>query len=314
MKTDIDELTSDLPEGGDPLTYYHELDDTLYSVTSDTFIGQVYSLADLESIADAVDDDAGGYPQLSAEHLVQSDPDLIFLADAECCQQSAETLAARPGFADLTAIKEGNVVELDEDIASRWGPRVVDLLETIIDAVRSSGVAAMAVAERALGGTASSILPARARIAWQWWLAGRRRRRRRGGRRDRVRRGRHLTARGRCGDARPHARCRHRLRPDRARGGDRVGDPVPARDPGAPRGGDAVRRRARRTRARSATRSPTRGCSELRRAPGSASRSRSSPAPPLGRRRCGSRSRRSSARSAPSRSRTHSVPPAAARA
>jgi iron complex transport system substrate-binding protein len=134
MKADIDELTSDLPEG-DRLTYYHELDDTLYSVTSDTFIGQVYALAKLENIADAVGGDSGGYPQLSAEHIVQSDPDLIFLADVECCQQSAETLAKRAGFADLTAIKEGNVVELDDDIASRWGPRVVELLQTIVDAV-----------------------------------------------------------------------------------------------------------------------------------------------------------------------------------
>jgi iron complex transport system substrate-binding protein len=138
MQADIDELTADLPRPAEPLTYYHELDNTLYSVTSETFIGQVYALAGLENVADGVDDSAGGYPQLSAEYLVSTDPDLIFLADTECCQQSAETLAARPGFAGLTAVSEGNVVELSDDVASRWGPRVVDLLRSVIEAVEEA--------------------------------------------------------------------------------------------------------------------------------------------------------------------------------
>jgi iron complex transport system substrate-binding protein len=135
MKADIEDLTADLPRPAEPLTYYHELDNTLFSVTSETFIGQLYALAGLENVADAVEDDAGGYPQLSAEFLVDADPDLIFLADTECCQQTTETLAARPGFADLTAVTDGNVVELSDDVASRWGPRVVDLLRSIIEAV-----------------------------------------------------------------------------------------------------------------------------------------------------------------------------------
>jgi iron complex transport system substrate-binding protein len=138
MRSDIDELTADLPQPEEPLTYYHELDDTLFSVTSETFIGQVYALAGLENVADSVGEDAGGYPQLSAEFLVDSDPDLIFLADTECCQQNAETLAARPGFGGLSAVTEGNVVELSDDVASRWGPRVVDFLESVIDAVEAA--------------------------------------------------------------------------------------------------------------------------------------------------------------------------------
>ncbi|HEX4903678.1 MAG TPA: ABC transporter substrate-binding protein [Acidimicrobiales bacterium] len=136
MQADIDELVAQVPERDEPLTYYHELDDTLFSVTSDTFIGEIYALAGLENVADAADPEgeAGGYPQLSAELLVEADPDLIFLADTKCCAQDAETVAARPGFADLTAVREGNVIELDDDIASRWGPRVVDFLRAIVEA------------------------------------------------------------------------------------------------------------------------------------------------------------------------------------
>jgi iron complex transport system substrate-binding protein len=90
-------------------------------------------------VADPADADgqSGGYPQLSAEFLVEADPDLVFLADTKCCQQDAATFAARPGFADLSAVANGNVVNLDDDIASRWGPRVVDLLRTIIEAVQA---------------------------------------------------------------------------------------------------------------------------------------------------------------------------------
>src|SRR3712207_7150277 len=48
------------------------------------------------------DGSKGGYPQLSAEALVKADPDMIFLADAVCCQQNADTVKARPGWAGIT--------------------------------------------------------------------------------------------------------------------------------------------------------------------------------------------------------------------
>jgi iron complex transport system substrate-binding protein len=113
------------------LSYYHELDKNLYTATSKTFIGQLYGQLGLRNIADAADKDASGYPQLSAEYIVKADPDLIFLADTKCCGQSATTVAARDGWGDLTAVRTGGVVELDDDVASRWGPRVVDFLKTV---------------------------------------------------------------------------------------------------------------------------------------------------------------------------------------
>jgi len=137
MQSEIEALVADLPEREEPLTYYHELDDTLYTVTSDTFIGELYALAGLENVADAADPtgESGGYPQLSPEFLLEADPDLIFLADTKCCAQDASTVGARPGFGELSAVQAGRVVELDDDIASRWGPRVVDFLEAIVEAV-----------------------------------------------------------------------------------------------------------------------------------------------------------------------------------
>jgi iron complex transport system substrate-binding protein len=135
IQTRIEDAVARVPETEAPLTYYHELDSTLYSVTSKTFLGEVYALAGLENIADPADSAGGGYPQLSAEFLVDADPDLVFLADTKCCGENATTFGARPGFDVLTAVENGAVVELDDDIASRWGPRTADLLETVVDAL-----------------------------------------------------------------------------------------------------------------------------------------------------------------------------------
>jgi len=137
MKDEIDKLVADVPKRSKKLTYYYELDANLYSLTSTTFVGSLFALVGLENIADAADPDGskGGYPQLSQEMLVKADPDLIFLADVKCCQQNAETVKARSGWASISAVKHNRIVELDDDIASRWGPRVVDLLRTIVDAV-----------------------------------------------------------------------------------------------------------------------------------------------------------------------------------
>ena len=94
---------------------------------------------DYQLAADQADADgsAWGYPQVSAESLLDADPDLIFLADTRCCAQDAETVAARPGWESLTAVKTGRIVELDDDVASRWGPRIVDFLRAIVNAVNA---------------------------------------------------------------------------------------------------------------------------------------------------------------------------------
>jgi iron complex transport system substrate-binding protein len=135
MRTDIDRIVASIEPPDPPLAFYHELDDTYYSVTSSTFIGQLYSLVGLENIADEAKGAGGGYPQLSAEYIVDADPDLIFLADTKCCGQSFRTVARRPGWDRIAAVENGGVIALDDDVASRWGPRVVNYLRQIAEAV-----------------------------------------------------------------------------------------------------------------------------------------------------------------------------------
>lgn len=138
MEADLAELLDRieaLPVADEPLTYYHELDNTYYSVTSDTFIGSTYTMLGLRNIADLAEGESYGYPQLSAEFILDKDPDLIFLACTIYCGETPESVAARPGWDTLSAVAQGNVVPLDDDTASRWGPRIVDHMATVVDAV-----------------------------------------------------------------------------------------------------------------------------------------------------------------------------------
>lgn len=139
LRDEIAEIVAGIPADAEPPTYYHELDPYLFTVTSSTFIGGLYRLLGLENVADPADADGFGYPQLTAEFLLAEDPDWIFLADTVCCAASAATLADRPGWDSLTAVREGRVVELDDDVASRWGPRIVDFLRTVAEAIGREG-------------------------------------------------------------------------------------------------------------------------------------------------------------------------------
>ncbi|MCW2742092.1 MAG: Fe3+ transporter substrate-binding protein [Blastococcus sp.] len=113
------------------LRVYHELDPSFYSAASSTFIGSIYAEFGLENIADGSPDAAGGYPQLSAEYIVGQAPDLIVLADTKCCEQTAETVAERPAFDTVPAVRDGRILAADDDIASRWGPRIADFAESV---------------------------------------------------------------------------------------------------------------------------------------------------------------------------------------
>ncbi len=125
MQSAIQRSLADVPKRSPAPTVFHELSPDLYTVTSRTFIGQVYELFGFHNIADEPGRAASDYPQLSAEYVLAADPDLIVLADSKCCGQSARTVAGRPGWDNLTAVKRGRVVVVDDSIASRWGPRIV---------------------------------------------------------------------------------------------------------------------------------------------------------------------------------------------
>jgi cobalamin transport system substrate-binding protein len=136
MKASIARIVKSARSSGGPLSVYHELTPDLYSATSKTFVGQVYTALGLRNIADAVPDTFDtGYPQLSAEYVVSASPDVIVLADSVCCGQKPSTVAARPGWDRINAVRTGSIVRIDDSIASRWGPRLVNFFRAMSSAL-----------------------------------------------------------------------------------------------------------------------------------------------------------------------------------
>jgi iron complex transport system substrate-binding protein len=139
MRESIDDLTASAAADTEGLSVYHEVSPDFFSATSQTFIGSVYELLGLENIADEAGAAAPDYPQLSAEYIVSADPDVIVLADTRCCGQTAQKVAQRPGWGQMTAVREDRVLLVDDDIASRWGPRTVEFVETVVEGLEGVG-------------------------------------------------------------------------------------------------------------------------------------------------------------------------------
>lgn len=128
MESDLAELRTGIGSDG-TVTFFHEIDPSLYTIGPGSFLDAVYGSLGLVNIAPARSGET--VFQLTSDEVVAADPDVILLADAACCGASPATVAARPGWAGVSAVERGAVVVLDEAVASRWGPRLVDLWRAV---------------------------------------------------------------------------------------------------------------------------------------------------------------------------------------
>lgn len=117
------------------LAYYDEISGppSIYAASSSSIPGQLLSMLGLRSIADTAADAASGYPSLSDEQVVKQSPQLIFLSDNEPADGnvSVASVARRPAWSTISAVKNDAVYPLNDDVASRWGPRLVDLMHEL---------------------------------------------------------------------------------------------------------------------------------------------------------------------------------------
>ncbi len=114
---------------------FYELDGTdpakPYTAGKGTFITQLIERAGGHNIAS----DLEGYPQMSLEQVVAADPAFIILGDARY-GVSPESIAQRPGWENISAVKNGKVLPFNDDLVSRPGPRLVDALEELAKLLR----------------------------------------------------------------------------------------------------------------------------------------------------------------------------------
>jgi iron complex transport system substrate-binding protein len=131
MRRHLAAIVASVPKSRRHLRVYHELDPTYYSATSKTFIGSIYKLFGFRDIADAASGAGGGYPQLSGEYIVAKNPQIIVLADTRCCGQTYGSVSARPGWGTISAVQHHRVFGANDDVASRWGPRIVQFARSV---------------------------------------------------------------------------------------------------------------------------------------------------------------------------------------
>lgn len=139
MRAELEEAFAEAPQGQD-LRIYHELDGSFYSASSNSFIGSVYAQMGTTNIADEADTEGTGYPQLTEEAIIAADPEVIIIPDGT--SYTAEDVAARPGWAEVSAVKNGHIVVVDGDIASRWGTRLPQLVQVLAEALSAAAVPA----------------------------------------------------------------------------------------------------------------------------------------------------------------------------
>jgi len=108
-------------------TVFHELDSTYFTVGDGSFVDDLYTILGANNIGHGTGQ-AG--PQLSSEAIIAANPDVIILADEEF-GESEQTVAARPGWSNINAVKNHRIHGVDTDIVSRPGPRIVDALRIL---------------------------------------------------------------------------------------------------------------------------------------------------------------------------------------
>jgi iron complex transport system substrate-binding protein len=127
MKDRMRAVTDKLADVEEGPRVYHELDNTFFTVAPNSFVGDFYNLLKAHNIAEGA---PTAYLQLSQEEILDRDPEVIVLADADA-GESSQTVKARPGWGVISAVKNDRIYVIDPDIVSRPGPRVADGLEQL---------------------------------------------------------------------------------------------------------------------------------------------------------------------------------------
>ena len=129
MKIEINRIFDNANFGD--TSVYHEIGYSygIYSVNSDSLIGQIYNSLGVVNIANNTEDPFGsGYPALTEEQVIESNPEYIVIGHSDYLNKD---LSTRMGWEDINAIENSNVYFLDENLANNWGTTTVDLVEQI---------------------------------------------------------------------------------------------------------------------------------------------------------------------------------------
>ena len=126
MKLEINRILDDA--NYEDVSVYHEIGYSygIYSVNSDSLIGEIYNALGVVNIANSEEDPFGsGYPALSEEMVIESNPDYIVVGHSDYLNKD---LSIREGWENISAVESSNVYFLDDTLASNWGTTTVQLV------------------------------------------------------------------------------------------------------------------------------------------------------------------------------------------
>lgn len=125
MKERVSMIASKLENVEKPSVYYvvayGESGD--FTATGETFIAEMLELAGGDNIAQ----EGSGW-RFSYERIVEKDPDLIICSKHN---DAKEGFTTNENYQLLSAVAEGNVYEIDNNLLDRQGPRLVEGLEAL---------------------------------------------------------------------------------------------------------------------------------------------------------------------------------------
>lgn len=136
MKIKINDIINNSSLKG--VSVFHEIGYTygIYTVNKDSLIGEIYNLLGVDNIANFEEDPYGsGYPEFQEKKIIKENPQYIVVGHSDYLNKD---LSTRSGWGQITAVKNGNVVYLDENLANNWGTTTVALIENISDVFEES--------------------------------------------------------------------------------------------------------------------------------------------------------------------------------
>jgi iron complex transport system substrate-binding protein len=133
MQIQIDDISETVESA--PVTCFLEIaQDPLFTVGSGTLLNELIERAGGENVVTQE-----GYVAYSVEQLVAADP-AVYLATKGSMSAPAD-ISGRPGYENLRAVKEGKVFLLDDNLVSRPGPRIVEGIKQIAEALHPEAFA-----------------------------------------------------------------------------------------------------------------------------------------------------------------------------
>ena len=136
MKLEINRILDDA--NYENVSVYHEIGYSygIYSVNSDSLIGEIYNALGVVNIANSEEDPFGsGYPALSEEMVIDSNPDYIVVGHSDYLNKD---LSIREGWGNISAVESSNVYFLNDTLASNWGTTTVQLVKELSAAFEES--------------------------------------------------------------------------------------------------------------------------------------------------------------------------------